>query len=176
MRVVLDLDGERQATVQTGVAFFDHLLEVFAYQGCFDLGVSTDGGLHVDDQLTLEDVGVCIGQAIRQALGEGDGIDVYGTEHAPVDEALAMVVVDVSARPCLVFDVQFTVERIGEMSTEAVEEFFRAVTNHAQITIHVHQLAGKNNHHITEAIFKAFGRALRKAVHKLDNKSKGRLG
>ncbi|MDQ2985740.1 MAG: imidazoleglycerol-phosphate dehydratase [Armatimonadota bacterium] len=176
VRVVLDLDGERQATVQTGVGFFDHLLGVFAYQGCFDLGVSTDGGLHVDDHMTLEDVGVCIGQAIRQALGEGDGIDVYGTEHAPVDEALARVVVDVSARPCLVFDVQFTVERIGEMSTEAVEEFFRAVANHAQITIHVHQLAGKSNHHITEAIFKAFGRALRKAVHKLDGKAKGRLG
>jgi imidazoleglycerol-phosphate dehydratase len=176
VRVVLDLDGEQQATVETGVRYFDHLLRILAFHGCLDLGVSIDGDLHVDEHHTIEDVGVCFGQAIRQALGEGAGIDRFGTEHALFDEALARVSIDISGRPYLAFDAEFSTERIGEMSTEAVEEFFRAVANHAAVTIHVQMIAGKNNHHISEAIFMAFGRALRRAVHRLESRSKGRSG
>lgn len=176
VRVVLDLDGERQATVQTGIGYFDHMLELLAYHGRLDLGVSADGDLNVDDHHTIEDVGICLGQAIRQAIGEGDGIDRYGASHAPVDEALARVVVDISGRPHVVFDVNFTVERIGEMSSESVEEFFRSLASHASITIHVHQLSGKNNHHLCEAVFKGFGRALREGVHRSEVKTKGGKG
>jgi len=174
MRVVLDLDGAQQATAETGVEYFDYLLGIFAFHGCLDLGVSIDGGLHVDEHHTIEDVGMCLGQAIRQALGDGAGIDRFGTEHAPLDEALARVSIDISGRPFLAYDAQFSAERIGEMSTEAIEEFFRAVANHAEVTIHVKQVAGKNNHHIAEAIFMAFGRALRRSVHRLENRAKGR--
>jgi imidazoleglycerol-phosphate dehydratase len=174
VRVVLDLDGAQQATAETGVKYFDHLLGIFAFHGCLDLGVSIDGGLHVDEHQTIEDVGMCLGQAIRQALGDGAGIDRFGTEHAPLDEALARVSIDISGRPYLAYDVEFSDERIGEMSTEAIEEFFRAVGNHASLTIHVKQVAGKNNHHIAESIFMAFGRALRKAVHRLEIRTKVR--
>jgi imidazoleglycerol-phosphate dehydratase len=176
VRVVLDLDGEQQATVDTGVRFFDHLLGLFAYHGRFDLGVSTDVGLHVDDHEMIESVGRCLGEAIRQAIGEGEGLDRYGAAHAPVDDALARVVIDVSGRPYLSFAAEFTVDRIGEMSVEAVEVFFRSIASHASITVHVSQLAGKNNHHVCEAVFKAFGRALREAVHKSDLKNKGVKG
>jgi imidazoleglycerol-phosphate dehydratase len=174
VRVVLDLDGAQQATAETGVKYFDHLLGIFAFHGCLDLGVSIDGGLHVDEHQTIEDVGMCLGQAIRQALGDGAGIDRFGTEHAPLDEALARVSIDISGRPYLAYDVEFSDERIGEMSTEAIEEFFRAVGNHASLTIHVKQVAGKNNHHSAESIFMAFGRALRKAVHRLEIRTKVR--
>ena len=176
VRVVLDLDGERQATVQSGVGYFDHMLELFAYHGKLDLGVSADGNLEVDDHHTIEEVGVCIGQAIRQAIGDGEGIDGYGTAHALADEALTRVVIDVSDKAHVEFGVEFTVERIGTMSSESVEQFFRGLANHAGITIHVHQLAGQNNHHICESIFKAFGRSLRAAVNKSDLKSKGGKG
>ena len=175
IRVVLDLDGEQQATVNTGVDFFDHLLELFAFHGRFDLGVSLVGETNLDGHLTVKEVGMCLGQAIRQAVGEGDRIDRYGSVHAPMDEALALVVVDVSGGPITVFESAFTVERLGEMSTEAIEEFFKTVAIEAQMTIHVHQIAGKNNHHIAESIFIAFGRALREAVHKRNGKSKGRM-
>jgi imidazoleglycerol-phosphate dehydratase len=175
VRVVLDLDGEQQASVKTGVGFFDHLLELFAFHGRFDLGISTEGDTPIDDHVTVKDVGVCIGQAIRQAVGEGDRIDRYGSVHAPIDEALALVVVDVSGRPVTVFECEFSVEKLGDLSTEAIEEFFKTVALEAQITIHIHQLAGRNNHHVAESIFMAFGRALRKAVHKLNGKAKGRI-
>jgi len=174
VRVVLDLDGEQQATVETGVNYFDRLLEIFAFHGCLDLGVSIDGERNVVGHHVVEEVGVGIGQAIRQALGDGEGIDRFGTEHAPLDEALARVSIDVSGRPYLAYDAEFTSERVGEMSAEAIEEFFRAVANHAGITIHIQKVAGKNNHHIAESIFMSFGRTLRKAVHRLDNRSKGR--
>lgn len=174
-RVVVDLDGERQATVQTGVAYFDHMLEQLAFHGRLDLGVSVEG-VGLDDHSTVEEVGTCLGQVIRQAIGEGDGIDSYGAAYAPIDEALVRVVVDVSGKPHVVFDVEFTNERIGEMATESVEQFFRALANNAWITIHVHRIAGKNNHHLCEAIFRALGRSLRDAVHKSDINAKGGKG
>ena len=175
IRVVLDLDGEQQASVKTGVGFFDHLLEVFAFHGRFDLGVSVEGEPNLDDHLTVKEVAMCIGQAIRQAVGEGDRLDRYGSVHAPMDEALALVVVDVSGGSTTVFEAGFTIERLGELSTEAIELFFRTVALEAQITVHVHQIAGRNNHHIAESLFIGFGRALRKSVHKMNGKSKGRM-
>jgi len=168
VRVVLDLDGERRATISTRVGYFDHMLTLFAYHGGFDLGISVEGELGVDDHHTLVDVGTCLGGAVRQAIGDGQGINRYGTEHAPMAEALARVVIDLSGRPFVNFDVSFTNERIGEMSSESVEQFFKAAADHAGMTIHVHQLAGHNNHHVCEAIFKAFGRSLRRAIAKVD--------
>lgn len=175
VRVVLDLDGEQQATAESGIKYFDHLLATFAFHGCLDLGVSVDGGLHIDGHHTIEEIGTCFGLAIRQALGDGGGIDRFGTEHAPYDDALARVSVDISGRPFLAFEADFSSEQIGDMSSEAIEEFFRAVANHAQMTIHVHMISGANNHHIAEAIFMAFGRALRRSVHK-DGRPTGRKG
>ena len=177
VRVVLDLDGERQATVDTGVVYFDQLLAAMAFHGKLDLGVSVDGS-GLDGHRTVEEVGVCFGQAIRQAIGEADSIDRFGTCYAPADGALARVVIDISGRPHVVFDASFSVERVGDMSAESIEQFFRAIANHALVTIHIHELEGNNNHHLSEAIFKAFGRALREAVHRADIKpknSKGRL-
>lgn len=170
VRVVIDLDGAKRATVDTGIGYFDHMLTEFAFHGGFDLGVSAEGDLHVDDHHTLEDVGICLGGAIRQALGDSAGINRFGMEHVPVDDALVRAVVDISGRPFLNFDVKFTTNRIGAMTSESVEQFFRGLVNHAGMTIHFHQLAGHNNHHICEAVFKAFGRALRKAVIKVDTR------
>ena len=175
VRVVLDLDGERQATVQTGVAYFDVMLAQLAYHGRLDLGVSVDGS-DLDEHRTVEEVGICLGQAIRQAIGEGDSIDRFGACYAPMDETLARVVIDISGRPHVAFDCEFSVERIGDMSAESVEQFFRTLASHALITIHVHKLEGKNNHHLCHAVFKAFGRALREAVYKGDVKSKAGKG
>jgi imidazoleglycerol-phosphate dehydratase len=169
VRVVVDLDGARRATVDTGIGFFDHMLTQFAFHGGFDLGVSAEGDLHVDDHHTVEDVGICLGGAIRQALGDAEGINRFGSEHAPTDDALVRVVADVSGRPFLEYGLEFDVERIGGLSTENIAEFFRAVVNHSGITLHVHKLAGTNNHHVCEAAFKAFGRALRKAVTRVDS-------
>lgn len=171
VRVVLDLDGERRATVDTGIGFLDHMLAAFAFHGCFDIGVTCEGDIHVDDHHTVEDLGICLGRAIRQALGDGLGINRYGMEYTPMDDALSRVVVDVSGRPYLNWQVDFGVERIGGLASENIQEFFRSIVNHAGITLHVHQLAGHNSHHLAECIFKCFGRALRKAVAKYDNKS-----
>jgi imidazoleglycerol-phosphate dehydratase len=172
IRVVVDLDGERQASVRTGIEYFDYLLSQLAFFGKLDLGVSIDG-LYVDDFHTIETIGECFGEVIRMAMGEADGLDRYGAAHAPIDDALARAVIDISGRPHAEFDAGFSVERIGDMSSESVEAFFRSIANFAYITIHIHRVAGSNNHHICEAIFKAFGRALREAVHKADPKPKG---
>lgn len=164
VRVVLDLDGERKPSIETGIGFFDHMLDLMVFHGGFDCGISAEGDLHVDDHHTVEDVGICFGRALRSALGDAEGINRYGSECVPMDEALVMVCVDVSGRPFLSFDVPFTHERLGDLNTDCVEEFFRAVANSAGITIHTRTFSGRNNHHLCEATFKAFGRALRTAV------------
>ncbi|HET6645293.1 MAG TPA: imidazoleglycerol-phosphate dehydratase [Fimbriimonadales bacterium] len=174
VRVVLDLDGERQATTTTGVGYFDHMLSTFAYHGCFDLGVTAERDYVIDDLHILEDVGACLGRAIRQAIGDGGGIVGYGSEHAPMDEALAHAVVDLSGRSYLNFEAEFSVDKIGEMSTENVEQFFHAVARGANMTLHIRQLAGHNNHHVCEAIFRAFGRSLFHAVTKIGQSSRQR--
>lgn len=164
VQVVLDLDGGTRRDVGTGIGFLDHMLTLFAFHGHLDLGVSADGDLEVDDHHLVEDVGMVIGQAVRQALADEDNIVRYASLHSPMDEALVLIAIDVSGRGTLTFDVPFRREKIGELSTECVREFCRALASHARITLHVHKICGENDHHVTEAIFKGLGRALHEAT------------
>ena len=164
IRVTLDLDGTGQATIATGVGFLDHMLTALARHALLDLTVQAKGDLHIDDHHTTEDVGIVIGQAIRQALGDKRGIRRYGAALIPMDEALAEAALDVSGRPYLAWSVAFQRPKIGTFDTELVEEFFRALAFNAGITLHVTLKAGTNAHHVAEACFKALARALREAV------------
>lgn len=160
----LELDGEGNSKINTGIGFLDHMLTLFSKHGLFDLELDARGDLQVDAHHTVEDIGIVLGQALKQALGDKSSIRRYGTSHVPMDEALAMVSVDLGGRPYLVFNARFTGERIGDMEAELFEEFFRAVSVNAAMNIHINVLYGSNNHHIAEAVFKAFGRALDEAV------------
>jgi imidazoleglycerol-phosphate dehydratase len=162
--LALSLDGNGQAAIETGVGFFDHMLTAFARHGLFDLTVQARGDLHIDSHHTVEDVGIVLGQAVAQALGEKRGIRRFGQALIPMDEALAEAAVDISGRAHLAWNVQFTREAIGAMDTQLVEEFFRAFTGNAKLTLHVTRRAGENAHHVAEACFKAAARALRMAV------------
>jgi imidazoleglycerol-phosphate dehydratase len=162
--VSVDLDGSGEATVATGIGFFDHMLEQIARHSLIDIAVSARGDLHVDQHHTVEDVGIALGTAIRQALGEMKGIVRYADIHLPMDEALTRVALDISGRPHLVWKVSLTRVKIGEFETELVREFFHAFAQNAGITLHVENLYGRNNHHIVETCFKATARALRAAV------------
>lgn len=163
IKLSLELDGSGKAGISTGIGFLDHMLDLFTRHGLFDLKVEARGDLHVDAHHTAEDVGIVLGQAIKAALGDKKSVKRYGTSHVPMDEALAMVSLDLSGRPFLVFDIPFTSQKLGEMDTELVEEFFRAVAFNSGITLHIKVLYGSNNHHMAEAVFKAFGRALDEA-------------
>ncbi len=156
----LELDGTGKSQIATGIGFFDHMLTHIAKHGFFDLEVEAKGDLYVDCHHTVEDIGIVLGKAIAKALGDKKGIRRYGSFLLPMDEALILCSMDISGRPYLGFEVNFTCDRLGEMDTEMVEEFFRAVSENAGITLHIRQLAGKNNHHIAEGIFKAFAKAL----------------
>ena len=162
--VALGLDGEGRADIATGIGFLDHMLTALARHGLFDLKVRAKGDLHIDFHHTTEDVGIVIGQCLRQALGDKRGIRRYGAAVIPMDEALAEAAVDISGRPFLAWSVTFAQPKIGEMDTELFEEFFRALAFNAGITLHVTQMAGTNAHHVAEACFKALARALREAV------------
>jgi imidazoleglycerol-phosphate dehydratase len=162
--VALGLDGEGRADIATGIGFLDHMLTALARHGLFDLKVRAKGDLHIDFHHTTEDVGIVIGQCLRQALGDKRGIRRYGAAVIPMDEALAEAAVDISGRPFLAWSVSFAQPKIGEMDTELFEEFFRALAFNAGITLHVTQKAGTNAHHVAEACFKALARALRAAV------------
>jgi imidazoleglycerol-phosphate dehydratase len=162
--VALGLDGEGRADIATGIGFLDHMLTALARHGLFDLKVRAKGDLHIDFHHTTEDVGIVIGQCLRQALGDKRGIRRYGAAVIPMDEALAEAAVDISGRPFLAWSVTFAQPKIGEMDTELFEEFFRALAFNAGITLHVTQKAGTNAHHVAEACFKALARALREAV------------
>ncbi len=162
--LTLLIDGKGASKITTGIGFLDHMLTLFAKHGRFDLELSASGDLHVDSHHTVEDVGIVLGQALKEALGDKKSISRYGTSFVPMDEALAMVSLDISGRPYLVFDVSFSNDRVGEMDTELFEEFFRALAFNAGITLHIKELQGGNNHHIIEAVFKAFGRALAEAA------------
>ena len=162
--VALGLDGEGRADIATGIGFLDHMLTALARHGLFDLKVQAKGDLHIDFHHTTEDVGIVIGQCLRQALGDKRGIRRYGAAVIPMDEALAEAAVDISGRPFLAWSVSFAQPKIGEMDTELFEEFFRALAFNAGITLHVTQKAGTNAHHLAEACFKALARALREAV------------
>jgi len=164
VRVRLDLDGSGRAELATGIGFFDHMLDQIARHGLIDLSVAAQGDLHIDAHHTVEDVGITLGQALAQALGDKKGLMRYGHAYVPLDEALSRAVVDLSGRPGLVFEVAFTRARIGEFDVDLVREFFQALVNHAGITVHIDGLRGVNAHHQAESVFKAFARALRMAI------------
>lgn len=162
--VELNLDGQGMTDISTGIGFFDHMLSGFARHGLFDLRVNVNGDLDVDCHHTIEDTGIVLGQAIQKALGEKKGIKRYGHFLLPMDETLALCAIDLSGRPYLNYDASFTTERIGEMDTEMIREFFYAVSYSAAMNLHLKILDGINNHHMAEALFKAFGKALDMAV------------
>ena len=160
----LKLDGQGMADIQTGIGFFDHMLTLLAHHSFMDITLRAAGDIEVDAHHTVEDVGIVLGKALGEALGNKEGIRRYGHFTLPMEEALMVCAVDFSGRPLLVFDVPFTAERLGTMETEMFEEFFRAVCLNAGLNLHLKLLAGKNNHHIAEAAFKAFAKALDMAV------------
>lgn len=162
--VRLDLDGSGTCTVDTGVGFFDHMLELFAAHGRFDLLVRANGDLQTGGHHTVEDVGICLGSALAEALGDRRGIVRYGSVQLPMDEALALVSIDISGRPFLAYNVDLSHSNIGGFDTDLALEFFQAFVNNARVTLHVRLLAGSNPHHIIEAVFKGFGRALDQAT------------
>jgi imidazoleglycerol-phosphate dehydratase len=162
--LTLDLDGSGRSDIATGIGFFDHMLTAFARHALFDLTVAARGDLHIDAHHTVEDVGIVLGQAVAQALGEKRGIRRFGQALVPMDEALAEAAIDISGRAYLAWNVIFAREAIGAMDTQLVEEFFRAFTGNAKLTLHVTRRAGENAHHVAEACFKAAARALRMAV------------
>ena len=162
--VTLDLDGTGAGELASGVPFLDHMLDQVARHGMLDLAVRADGDLHIDAHHTVEDVGITLGQALAQAVGDKAGVARYGHAYVPLDEALARAVIDLSGRPGLVFDVKFTRAWIGGFDVDLVHEFFQGFVNHALVTLHLDSLRGENAHHQAETLFKAFGRALRMAV------------
>ncbi len=166
IRLSLELDGKGISNVDTGIGFFDHMLTLFAAHGLFDLTLDCDGDIEVDGHHSVEDIGIALGTAVRQALGDKAGIHRYGTFYLPMDEALAFVSLDISGRPFLVYDGGDLAPMIGDYDTELTEEFLRAFAVHAGITLHVRVLYGRNSHHKIEGIFKALGHALRIAVEK----------
>jgi imidazoleglycerol-phosphate dehydratase len=164
IRVTVDLDGTGRAQLATGIGFFDHMLDQIARHGLVDLAVQAEGDLHIDGHHTVEDVGITFGQAFARAIGDKAGVRRYGHAYVPLDEALSRVVVDLSGRPELIWNVRFTRAMIGEFDVDLAHEFFQGFVNHALVTLHVDNLRGDNAHHQCETVFKAFARALRMAA------------
>ena len=164
IQLSLDLDGAGESTIETGIGFFDHMLEGFAKHGFFDLQLRIQGDLQVDGHHTVEDAGIVLGTAIKQALGDKAGIKRYGSSLLPMDDALAMCAVDLCGRPYFVFDCQFPTERVGYLDTELVREFFYAISYTAGMNLHIRLISGINAHHMIEAVFKSFARALDEAT------------
>ena len=162
--VAVNLDGTGQAVLATGIPFLEHMLEQVARHGLIDLRIEAKGDLHIDAHHTVEDIGICLGQAAEKAIGDKRGIRRYGHAYVPLDEALSRVVADFSGRPGLEYHVLFPRARIGEFDVDLIHEFFQGFVNHAMVTLHVDSLRGDNAHHVAETIFKAFGRALRMAL------------
>jgi imidazoleglycerol-phosphate dehydratase len=162
--VTLDLDGSGRANIATGIGFFDHMLDQIARHGLIDLDIQAQGDLHIDGHHTVEDVGITVGQALAQAVGDKKGITRYGHSYVPLDEALTRVVIDFSGRPGLHLHIPFTAGAIGGFDTQLTHEFFQGFANHAGVTLHIDNLKGVNAHHQCETAFKAFARALRMAL------------
>ena len=162
--VQIALDGTGKYQIDTEVPFLSHMLTLFAVHSLCDLVITARGDIEVDDHHTVEDIGICLGQAIKAALGDKRGISRYGDSIIPMDEALVRVVMDLSGRPLMIFEVDFKQEKIGNFSTENVREFFQAIVNSAGINLQIDMIRGSNSHHVAEAVFKAFARALKKAV------------
>ena len=172
--VSLNLDGNGKVAFNTGVPFLDHMLDQIARHGLMDIDIVAKGDLHIDAHHTVEDIGITLGQAFYQAIGDKKGLRRYGQAYVPLDEALSRVVLDISGRPGLVFNVDFTRAMVGEFDVDLIHEFFQGFVNHALVTLHIDCLAGNNAHHQAETIFKAFGRALRMAVE-LDPRMSGMM-
>jgi len=170
--VKLTIEGEGKADIETGVGFLDHMLHQVARHGLLDLFVRATGDTHIDNHHTVEDIGIVLGQALAKALGDKEGISHYASVYTPMDEALTRVVLDFSGRPYLHFDVNYSANRTGDFEVCLVEEFFRALAMHAGLTLHITNLYGKNDHHIIETIFKAFGRAVDQAS-RIDKRIQG---
>ncbi|MES9868475.1 MAG: imidazoleglycerol-phosphate dehydratase HisB [Sedimenticola sp.] len=164
IKVAINLDGTGTSNLETGMPFLEHMLDQVARHGMIDLDIKAKGDLHIDGHHTAEDIGIALGQAMEQAVGDKKGIRRYGHAYVPLDEALARVVIDFSGRPGLEFGVEFTRASIGDFDTELFYEFFQGFINHAKVTLHIDSLRGRNAHHIAETVFKAFGRALRMAL------------
>jgi imidazoleglycerol-phosphate dehydratase len=162
--VNLNLDGQGVSSLDTGIPFLEHMLDQIARHGLVDLDIKAEGDLHIDDHHTVEDIGITLGQAFAQALGDKKGIQRYGFAYVPLDEALSRVVIDFSGRPGIEYRVQYPRGRIGNFDVDLIHEFFQGFVNHALVTLHIDNLSGDNAHHIAETIFKAFGRAVRMAV------------
>ena len=162
--VTINLDGSGQYDNQTGVGFFDHMLDQLSRHSLIDMTIRAEGDYHIDDHHTVEDTGIALGQAIVQAVGDKKGINRYGSCLLPMDDALVRAALDISARPFLVFNLDMPTQKIGNFDTELVREFFQALSTHAGLTLHIDQLHGLNSHHIAEAAFKSVARALRQAV------------
>src|SRR5215813_134977 len=172
IRVALDLDGEGKSAVNTGVPFLDHMLELFARHGLFDLEVTCKGDLQIDDHHSVEDTAICLGRAFAEALGDKKGIVRFGAAHAPMDETLARAVVDLSGRSYLVYKVQNTRDKVGTFSVELAEHFWRSFAEHCKCNLHIEVFYGRNQHHILEAVFKSTARALSQAV-RIDDRISG---
>ena len=162
--MTLNLDGSGKGDIHTGIGFFDHMLNSFARHGFFDLALRVEGDLEVDTHHTIEDTGIVLGQAIKKAVGDKKGIVRYGSQILPMDESLVLCALDLCGRPYLVYDLTLDRERVGDLETEMVREFFYAVSYGADMNLHLRQMSGSNNHHIIEAAFKAFAKALDSAV------------
>jgi len=164
INIELNLDGNGKAKFDTGLPFLDHMLDQIARHGLLDINILAKGDLHIDAHHTVEDIGITLGQAFNQAVGDKKGLRRYGHSYIPLDEALSRVVLDISGRPGLVFNCQFVRDSVGDFDVDLIKEFFQGFVNHALVTLHIDNLAGNNAHHQAETIFKAFGRALRMAL------------
>jgi imidazoleglycerol-phosphate dehydratase len=162
--IAINLDGKGSGKISTTVAFIDHMLNLFARHGLFDLVIKGKGDTHIDDHHLIEDMGICLGNAVKKALGDKKGIVRYGSATVPMDESLCSVAIDISGRPYLVYNVEFKSKKIGAFDFSLIREFFKSFSDHSGMTLHINLIYGKNNHHMAEAIFKAFALALRKAV------------
>ncbi|SFR57347.1 imidazoleglycerol-phosphate dehydratase [Marinobacter daqiaonensis] len=162
--VEIDLDGTGKSSFDTGVPFLEHMMDQIARHGLVDLTIKATGDLHIDDHHTVEDIGITLGQAFKQAVGDKKGIRRYGHAYVPLDEALSRVVIDLSGRPGLVMDVPYTRGSVGGFDVDLFSEFFHGFVNHSMVTLHIDNLKGQNTHHQVETVFKAFGRALRMAI------------
>src|SRR5699024_4756228 len=163
IELAISIDGTGEANIQTGVGFLDHMLVLMTKHGQFDLQVTCDGDLDVDQHHTVEDIGIVLGQAFNKCIGLKEQIQRYASVTVPMDEALSTVSIDISGRPYLVFNVEGLKDKVGKFDTELIEEFFRGFINHAKVTLHINLMYGKNSHHIIESIFKSFGRTLAEA-------------
>ncbi|MFN8723714.1 MAG: imidazoleglycerol-phosphate dehydratase HisB [Rhodospirillales bacterium] len=172
--VSVDLDGTGRAEIATGIGFLDHMLDQLARHSLIDLTVKAEGDLHIDAHHTTEDTGIAIGQALTKALGDKRGIARYGHAYLPMDEALVRVALDLSGRPFLVWNVAFATDRLGQLDTQLVREFFQAIAQHGGITLHVDMIHGANDHHVAEACFKGLAQALRRAVE-IDPRKAGQI-